>query len=115
MQHPVVQAGWRQAVTILPKMCREMPLDGGGKTALLVFGAGLRLPAGKLDCDRAFGDDFVRIEYDEPLNEIFEFANIPRPGVQLQTLKGGRIHALRRQPAAFRLAQEMTNQIRNVL
>src|SRR5215831_12364566 len=116
-QNAVIEAGRRQPVFEPREIGCEVTLDRAAEivVATRLFASNRKCGLRQFRIDHRSADCLLRVKRGQPARQIFEFANIARPAMPLETIEGGLIDLLWRQTLSLRLREKVANEVGNVL
>src|ERR1700731_306963 len=98
------------------EVLREIVLDGPAERGLLAILVSFRRSLRVLQLERNGGcwNQIAGMQYSQPADQVFEFANVSWPAIALEHLQRVLIESFGGEPFVFRLAQEVPHKIGNV-
>src|SRR6516164_314589 len=115
-QNAVIEPGRRQAIFEPREISCEVALDRTAEifVAPRLFASNRKCRLRQFRIDHRRGDCLLWVERGQPASQIFEFANITRPAMPLETIERGLINLLWRQTLSLRLREKVADEVGNV-
>src|SRR5262249_47429463 len=115
-QNAVIEPGWRQAIFEPREISCEVALDRTAEIFVTprLFASNRKCRLRQFRIDYRRGDCLLWVERGQPASQIFEFANITRPAMPLETLERRLINLFWRQTLSLRLREKVADEVGNV-